>query len=232
MSITLMYDATHANIGQLPPNATYAGYVTGSGSVPWTTADLKKFPDVVRIAQSPNLGIDEGVHADILDVENQAATLADCAPWARHELDAFASGARPGQRSPGIYTSASQVTNVVNALIAGGIKSGIGLWVANWNLSVSPAQAAINLASGPFPVIAVQFHNAGAFDINVASTTWLTARSSKAVQPPVHAAVPPGQWADANAWTWRTAVLSGLGLDNGHHEFDLDPKTGKWLRKS
>jgi len=223
MTISLMYDATHDNIGHLPPHATYAGYTTGSGGIAWTAADWKKFPDAVRIDQDASAA---DPSADILDVENGAATPAECPGWARRALASFASAARPGQRSPAIYAGAAAITTVANALTAGGVTSGVGLWVANWNLTDSEAVAAVTAASGPFPVIAVQFRNAGPYDISVVSTSWLTRRSA----PPVTAHVPPGQWLDPAAWTWQTARLSGTGLDGNTHEWDYHPGTGQWSR--
>ena len=58
--------------------------------------------------------------ADVLDIEAGAATPASAPGWVRRALASRASQARPGQRSPAVYISQSQVTEVVNALAAGG----------------------------------------------------------------------------------------------------------------
>ena len=62
--------------------------------------------------------------ADVLDIEAGAATPASAPGWATRALASRASQARPGQRAPAVYMSQSRVTEVVNALIAGGISSG------------------------------------------------------------------------------------------------------------
>src|SRR5260370_16008426 len=109
-----MSDATHENIGHLP-HGQAAGYVTGSPSIKWTPADWAAHPGAVRIAQSPLLTADEAPYADVLDVEAFAATAAYCAPWARNAQAAFSNAARPAQRHPAIYASASIIPAVVNA---------------------------------------------------------------------------------------------------------------------
>ena len=69
--------------------------------------------------------------------------------------------------------SQSQVTEVVNALIAGGISSGAGLWIAHFGLTQAQATQMVLTASGPFPVIGVQFRNTPEFDVSVFSSDWL-----------------------------------------------------------
>src|SRR5208337_2626423 len=114
--------------------------------------------------------------------------------WVTRALASRASQARPGQRSPAVYMSQSRVTEVVNALIAGGISSGAGLWIAHFGLTQAQATAMVMTASGPFPVIAVQFRNAPAFDVSVFSSDWLATGGQ---QPPT---VP----------AWETAMMNAL----------------------
>jgi hypothetical protein len=162
-------DAIHANVSHLPKGPA-AGYSTGTGIVPWTAADWKNHPGAVRICQNPAAS---DTTADILDVEAGAATIGRCAPWAVAAVASYATGKRPGQRLPAIYMSLSAVTPVVNALIAGGITEGPGLWIANWNLTAAEAAALIHASGGPFPVIGVQYRNAGTYDVSVFSKPWL-----------------------------------------------------------
>jgi len=176
-------DAVRANIGHLPKGLA-AGYATGTGDIPWGAADWKAHPGAVRIAQWPVLAVDEAVHADVLDVETNAATLAECAPWAEAAAASYADGTRPGQRHPAVYMSLSKVTPVVNALIAGGIAEGPGLWVANWNLTEAEAAALVAHAGGPFPIIGVQYRNAGTYDVSIFSKPWLDAVSGDPAAPP------------------------------------------------
>ena len=218
----LVYDATRDNIAHLPAGQA-AGYTTSTGThIQWTAADFAAHPGAVRIDQDPAAS---DPTADILDVEARAATLADCPGWAKRALADYKAARRPGQRSPAIYASRSNLTPVVNALVAGGVTSGVGLWVADWTGNQAAATAEVQAASGPFPVIAVQFRNAGAYDISVFSATWLKGVSvSQPAQPPA----PPGQWLNADAWTWRDVAVTGIGLDGHLHMFRL--VDGAWVK--
>ena len=173
-------DAIRANVAHLPSGLA-AGYTTGHGTVPWGAAEWKAHPGAVRICQDPG-ATDET--ADVLDVEAGAATIGVAARWAEAAAANFAEGKRPGQRHPAIYMSLSMVTPVVNALVAGGIREGVGLWVANWNLTVAEATALVAHAGGPWPIIGVQYRNAGTYDVSVFSKPWLDAVSQDpAVRP-------------------------------------------------
>jgi peptidoglycan hydrolase-like protein with peptidoglycan-binding domain len=177
--VVVGYDATRTAIPQLPPNAqVYAGYSTGIGFVPWTEADFAAHATALgpclRIDQDPSAS---DPTADYLDVENGAATIADCPGWVQRAQSDFAAARRPGQRSPAIYMSASNVTAVVNELVNAGINSGVGLVVANWSITEGTAIQDVLGASGPFPIVAVQFADPGPYDINVYSTDWLASQS-------------------------------------------------------
>ncbi len=187
--MTLVFDATHDNVPLLPPGLA-AGYATGLGThIRWTDADWAAHPGAVRIDQDPAAS---DPTADVLDIEAGAASPASAPGWAKRALADYERRARPGQRSPALYMSRSRVTEVVNALIAGGVRSGVGLWVADWGLSRSQAEAEVANAGGPFPVIGVQFRNAGAYDISVFSPDWLATGG----QPPVP--------------DWETAMINAL----------------------
>ncbi len=186
----LVFDATHDNIGALPAGAQVAGYTTGTGTdIRWTAADFAAHPGAVRIDQDPGAS---DPTADVLDIEEGAATPASAPGWVTRALASRKSHASPGQRSPAVYMSQSQVTEVVNALVAGGISSGVGLWIAHFGLTQAEATAMVLNASGPFPVIGVQFRNAPAFDVSVFSSDWLATGG----QPPVPA--------------WETAMMNVL----------------------
>jgi len=181
IAVATVCDAIHANVSHLP-HGLAAGYTTGHGPVPWTAADWKAHPGAVRICQDPG-ATDET--ADVLDVEQGAATIGVAARWAEAAAANVAAGKRPGQRHPAIYMSLSAVTPVVNALIAGGIHEGVSLWVANWSLTEAEATALVAHAGGPFPIIGVQYRNAGTYDVSVFSKPWLGAVSGDPVtQPP------------------------------------------------
>ena len=173
MSVVDAHDAIHANVSHLPHGQT-CGYTTGSPAIKWTAADWKLHPMGVRICQDS--GTDHT--ADCLDVERGAATNAQAPIWFKAAAKAYQSAARPGQRSPAVYCSASNVTPLVNAFIASGIKSGCGLWVANWNLSRDQAAAEVEKAGGPFPVIGVQYSNGPLYDFDVFDSGWLARQSA------------------------------------------------------
>lgn len=211
MSITLGADCTHANIASLPAGLFPAGYVTeanpGDG-IAWTAADFAKYPHAVRIAQSPALSVDVNAHADVLDVEAGAATLADIGAWATAALASFKAASRPGQRTPLVYCSASNVTAVVNALNSAKLNHGeVGLWVAHWGEGQATAIADVNNASGPWPVHATQYANAGKYDLDVFSTAWLSNVSGKPAPPTSFGGVQAG-------WRWCTKC-QGLFWGNG-----------------
>jgi len=202
-------DAIGANVDKLPKGLGIAAlYVTGQGDVPATPAELAGLPGCLRIAQWPALAVDEAVHADLLDVEDQAATLSDAAPWAVNAADAYHAAIRPGQRFPGVYASLAKMDQVTAELDAGHAPSATGLWVADWTGSRDRAAAMIGTKIGGYFVIGVQYANMGAFDVDVFDAQWVNARSARPVLEP-----PPGQWHDPQAWTWQSAVIIGQGLN-------------------
>lgn len=228
MALRVVYDVTGTDYGHQPSGAL-ALYVTGSSGIPATPAQLAAHPEAVLIDQTPAGGKWDGL-ADVDDYENGAVTLAELAPRAKQRLANYHAGVRPGQRSPGVYFSASNVHDVVNALIAGGVTSGVGLWVANWSLTEPDAIAEVTAASGPFPIIGVQYHNAGLFDISVFSSNWLDTRASTP-KPPASKPVPPPGF-DGSGWQWKQVSAVGVGLDGKEHIFQYNPATNAWNRMS
>lgn len=203
------YDATGVNLSHVPADGRVkALYITGSGGVPASAAQLANNPHCVRIDQSPvNTAIDET--ADVLDYENGAAGAAQLAPWVKAALANFHSARRPGQRSPAIYMSRANVSAVVNALIAGGVTSGVGLWIADWDFNAPGAAKEVSEGSGPFPVIARQYSDKGGgglYDLDVWSSPWL-ANVSKAPAAPVP---PPVTVPPAPVMVRAVLVMGGL----------------------
>lgn len=226
---TDLFDATGQNVGHLPAGAHVAGYVTGSGVVPWTASQFAAHPGAVRIAQSPILSVDESPNPDVADFEAMAVTLADLAPLIKAEQAAFRSAARPGQRWPAVYCSRVNIHQVANALIAGGVTS-CPLAVADFNFDKAEAISEVANASGPFPIVWRQYSDqggGGTFDLGIVSIPWLaTVSKALAVTPQV----PPGQWRDPHAWTWAHASIIGTGLDGLTHQFDYDTSSGLWVK--
>lgn len=206
------YDSTHENVARLPKGQA-AGYITGSSSVQWTDADWEAHPGAVRIDQSPVINAID-VRCDMIDLEAGAVTLDELAQVVKDAQASYLAGLRPGQRWPGVYLSRSTVTAAVNKLAAGGVLS-CPLGVADWNNNAQMARAEVENGSGPYPIVWRQFANDGAFDSGVFSVPWL-AEVSVARAP-----APPGQWNNPKAWTWRVALIEGIGLDDKFHTFHL-----------
>lgn len=214
MSVTTVqgFDATHANIGHLPKGQA-AGYITGSPLIQWTDQDWARHPGAVRIDQSPVITAVD-VQCDMIDMEAGAVTLAELAAVVRAAQHAYKAGLRPGQRWPGVYCSRANATPAVNALAAGGVLS-CPLGIADWNNNPASARLEVEQAAGPYPVVWRQYANEVTYDAGIFSEEWLTTVS--AARPPA----PPGQWSDPRAWTWKTAITSGVGLDGQYHAFHL-----------
>lgn len=189
MSTTFAYDVTALFYPKRPQGFQLCGYDTGSSGIAWTPAMWKANPGAVHVDQSQDTAIlelwaaserhfDEVAHhlvSDVLDVESGAVPVGSplVAAWAKGAQAAFAAGTRPGQRRPALYQSASNVTANVNALLAGGVDSGVGLWIAKWDGRTAADIAALEAAAGPFPVIGYQYADEGDFDADVFSTDWL-----------------------------------------------------------
>lgn len=223
-AITPATDAPGFNFSVLKKGTQVAGYTTGSGGVQWTAPMWAEFPGAVRICQDPRAS---DTTADILDVEQGAASIAECAAWKKAAQKSFENGTRPGQREPAVYCSASNVTAVANAMVAAGITR-CPVWVAHFGIGVSAAQAMLNESSGPYPVIGVQFANGPTFDSDLFLTSWLGNISGKAV--PVTMNAPPGQWNAGSGWDWADCTIVGVGLDGKLHTFTFNPVSGIWAK--
>lgn len=182
IGIVSVHDAIGANVDKLPPGPA-AGYTTGSGSVPWSEAQIDAHPGVVLIDQTPVSGPWDAT-ADVDDYENGAVLLSELAPRAEERMRAFKAAARPGQRQPAIYFSASNVHTVANALVAARVSFPVGFWIADWGILDAVARADVENASGPFPIIGVQESSGAFYDTNVFSGTWLANVSRTSTPPP------------------------------------------------
>jgi hypothetical protein len=197
MSITLVRDCISVNLGASSWSGQMAGYVTGSGDVPWTQAQINAHPGLIRIDQTPTpTGWDKT--ADVDDYENGTVLLSELAPRAKERKASFAAATRPGQREPMVYAAASDITTVVNALIAGGVTSGVFLWVASWGVGQATAITAVQDAAGPFPIAGWQFADAsmlpGPYDLSVFSSAWLAKVSRSGPPPPPPPPPGPGPY--------------------------------------
>lgn len=167
-----VFDCMGSNLGKftIPAGVKMALYVTGLGDVPATDAQLAAHPDALHIDQSPvNTPADET--ADIYDLEDRAGTLESLPAWVHAAWDSYTNGRRPGQRKPTVYCSRSNVTPVVNQLLANGITHGVNLFIAA-EANATDAAAEVSNASGPFPVVGRQYLFLPDHDVSVVSGQW------------------------------------------------------------
>lgn len=183
VDLTTVYDCMGSKLASLtiPPGVLMAGYITGSGEVPWTAAQFAQHPTAIRIDQSPiDTPFDET--ADMIDVEPQAGTIADVPGWVHGAWTSYRTARRPGQRTPTVYVEQSEETPVANTLNASGITSGVNLFLSE----PMPEHAAIQIltnAGGPFPIVGVQYEFSTDYDVSLVSTGWLNNVSAAAPHP-------------------------------------------------
>jgi hypothetical protein len=154
---TTMIDAIGASAGHIPASAPkVAGYVTGTGVVPWDDADWARFPHSghVRIDQSPAGATYAAGKADVYDIENLAGTPAHFPGLVKTRLAG-------GLAFCDFYASRATVAQVAAALDAAGpahwYGSHVRLWLADWNLSLNEAEDAVGTHLGGFLIVAVQW---------------------------------------------------------------------------
>jgi hypothetical protein len=153
MQGTLMIDATHDNIGNIPVSTPkVAGYITGTPSVKWTEQDWDCFPAAgkLRIDQSPSLASYAGNAASVADIEPGAGTISAYVEACHYRL-------RIG-RLLWFYCDQATVGQVSAALQQASLPLGkCGVWLANWNLSQAEADAVLGTAIAGVRVVGVQW---------------------------------------------------------------------------
>lgn len=187
MTLVYGWDATHADLGSVP-GGQGAGYTTESpnadGTSPgirWDDADWAAHAGAVRICQDAGA---TDLTADVLDVEQFAATPADVPGWVNSAYHAYKAGVRPGQRFPAVYCSLSEVATVAAELHAHPPVVTPFLWVAHWGISMDDAAHLVDSTISGLDVVGVQFANRGAYDSDVWDSAWLDNVSGGPVSPP------------------------------------------------
>lgn len=146
---TVGMDTVRTAAQNIPANAQCVlGYDTGSGIVPWTQTEWNRFTSAIKLHITQVNGTNN-VDSDIIDIEPQAATIDQAVEWCKERIAAH--------KIPTCYLSESNVTPLVNALVAVGINSGVYLGVAHPGMSIEDAQAILDNAGGPFPIAYVQY---------------------------------------------------------------------------
>jgi hypothetical protein len=220
-----IFDTTTVNVPSLPVNQQAAGYTTGSADIKWTPAQFAAHTtpfSAVRIDQ------DSGASdptADILDVENGAATVVEIPHWLTLARESFNNGHRLGQRWPGIYCNLGTLDSAINVCILNGL-SNVPFAIADLT-NRADAAAKVSAATGPFPRVWQQYQFGTQFDSGMVSVDWLKKVST--VMPPAPTIQsPPGQWNDPKSWSWQCVVITGLGMNGEVYQFTFNPKTGNW----
>jgi hypothetical protein len=137
----VMVDAIRVNARHIPRGIPkVAGYVTGTGGVPWTATQWGYFPRAghVRIDQSPALAAFSAGRADVADVEFLAGTIGSFVRAVRARIAA-------GERWSTIYgtdaTIAAATAELESAGPHGWYYGHVDCWLANWNLDEAQAAA-------------------------------------------------------------------------------------------
>lgn len=146
MTYQIMIDAMGINAVGIPVSTpVVAGYVTGSGDVPWTQQDWDRFPGGhVRIDQSPGLVSWTAGDADVADMEQQAGT--------QHQVIAGALARKARGWMSWVYVSRGALAALRGAVLAAQLTGHVQYWVADWSLD--EAQAAAQLTGD---VVAIQW---------------------------------------------------------------------------
>jgi peptidoglycan hydrolase-like protein with peptidoglycan-binding domain len=169
----------------------------------------------VRIDQSPvNTALDET--ADVLDVENGAATIADIVPWVKAARNNFAAAVRPGQRQPMVYCNQSTLTAVANALVAGNLTN-VPIWLAIPGLPLTSAENDVSAANGPYPTYGIQYAWDANWDADIFLSSWLTnvsGRSGDTIMAGDYGPAVQACQTRLNVWA-KTAGLTSLKVDGG-----------------
>jgi hypothetical protein len=156
-----MVDTIHLNVSSIPLRCPkVAGYVTGTPEIIWTQGDWNRFRGAkITVNQQNN---SDPLLGNVLDIEPGAWTIPAaaeaCITRKAHgrECNLYLSQGEITASDP----SGENITALVNALLSKGIK-GANLCVANYNLSESQAAAMVSAASGPFPIVWVQWASPG-----------------------------------------------------------------------
>lgn len=214
MANRVMIDATHAgfpvamaHISALPAGNIVALYDTGSPNIAATPADIAAVPTrlhTVFIDQgftgSPNL------HANVRDVEQGGWSVANAVNKTGWNVD-----------RPTLYLG---FPDTAQEAADHGWKGDV--WLVR--PSNVPPTAPPAVAPG-LNVVAVQwnFGNSNFDESVVFDPTW-PAKEVTVATP----TVPPGQWKDPKAWTWKSVTAIGVGLNGEQYQFIYEPSTGQW----
>ena len=205
------WDITAANYDKRPRMGQAMLYMTGSPDIKATPAMIAANPWCVLTDQSPVID-DIDTTADVYDCEAGALTVAELPDVINAALINRVKRARHGQRTPLVYASADNLDEVTSSLRRGNVGyPGCGLHVAHWGIGPAAAIAMIGTHINGFAVRAVQYENAGTYDLDYFDVEWLATS---------------GQW--NHSWTshGQQWTLIQLGDKLSISANDLNPGNG------
>lgn len=193
--ITMM-DTIRTNAHNIPQSCQkVAGYVTGSGSVPWTDAEWALFPHAAHVMINQAPGSAQPFIGVVKDVEAEAGSITDFVNEARIRWE---------QRKWNYcaYIDAADVNALANACRAAGLTDSVQLWVADWRLNQDGATAQLGTTVNGYRIVAVQWASPSSnpdtlvpgssltlkqanIDLSVTEDAWF-APPAPPTPPPVH----------------------------------------------
>jgi len=212
----VMLDAMGVNASRIPAGTHFVGaYVTGTGEVPWSSADLALFPHarIVRIAQGAGLvpaynGYDE------IDVENGAVTPAQAAQM-------IAERVNRGVTWTTVYGTDStllQVTNETRKLGDHIWNGHVNYMLADWNLNAESAAAMLGKLIHGASCVGVQWASPESNPDTLTPGSNLTLKNSQVDIAVVDAAwVPSGPFTGTHPAPPPTVVAHGVLVTTDAH---------------
>jgi hypothetical protein len=220
-----MIDAIRTSAHNIPPGTPkVAGYVTGSGVVPWTAAEWALFPHAghVRIDQSPSLAEFARGNAAVADIEGMAGTVTAFVPAVHARIAA-------GAQWSTIYGTDGTIAAVAVELEKSGSHGWyyghVDCWLADWNLNEHQAAALAGTQVHGLTCRAVQWASpssnpgtlvpgshltlaAAGVDLSVAEAAWHAPATAPAPAPPPA----PADLDGVIVWKDRTGALHSRGV--------------------
>lgn len=161
MTTVLMIDTVHGSVRNIPPGTPkVAGYVSGTASVKWTSADWALFPDAGKVRITQGYGAQDWLACDVIDAEELETGGWTITP--AQAAQAVKARVGHGIAWTTVYGSPTNLGKVAGALDAVGASAGwwhghVRAWVANWDLDEAGAAALVGTTLHRMPVVAVQW---------------------------------------------------------------------------
>ena len=210
MTITkvVMLDTVGTAAHNIPKATPYvAGYMSGSGAVPWGGSEWAMFPESrkVRILQDPNDNVDPHIW-DAIDMEYRALTAADTAAEVKRRVDA-------GIEWTTVYatrTNLALVTAAVKGLGGSYWNGHVNYWLADWNLDEEEASAIVGTFVEGATCIGVQWASPSSNP-----NTVVPGGSATLVQANIDISVVDGSWIPSGGWGTPPPPVAPPAVEHG-----------------